>query len=141
MFDKNELFNSFINSSSDAENIEFIAGDYGYKFNKVSAINLYNSHFIKRTVYHINGYHDQASQTIAMGEFIKFKNSNLERVSNLLKCLNPLIKYFNKTYPNDENLRDFFQLKENLDILYQIADARYEFIYRRDYDTKGIDVI
>jgi hypothetical protein len=141
MINKNDFFNSLINQSSDVEEIERIAGDYGYGFDKVSAINLYSSHFIKLAVYHINGYYEQATQIIARDRFIEFKNSNLKRVSHLLERLNPLIEYFSKTYPNDENLRDFFQLKENLDHLYQIADARYEFVFQRDYDTKEIDVI
>lgn len=99
------------------------------------------SHFTKRTAYYINGYYELVNQTIARDEFIKFKNFNLECVSHLLKHLNPLMEYFSKNYPNDVNLRDFFQLKENLDHLYQIADARYELVFQRDYDTKEIDVI
>jgi hypothetical protein len=99
------------------------------------------SHFTKRTAYYINGYYELANQTIARDEFIEFKNSNLECVSHLLKHLNPLMEYFSKNYPNDVNLRDFFQLKENLDRLYQIADARYKLVFQRYYDTKEIDVI
>ena len=136
-----ELFAKYINSQLDTEDIEGIASNYGYKFSKVLAIDIYTSYFIKRTSYYINGYYEQTNQTIAIDEFIEFKNSNLKRVFHLLKHLNPLIEYFNETYPDDENLRDFFQLKENLDRLYQIADARYEFVYQRDYDTKEIDVI
>lgn len=136
-----ELFVKYINSPIDTDDIEGIASNYGYEFSKVLAIDIYTSHFTKRTAYYINGYYEQANQTIAIGEFIEFKNSNLERVSHLLKHLNPLIEYFSKTYPNDVNLRDFFQLKENLDRLYQIADARYELVFQRDYDTKEIDVI
>ena len=136
-----ELFLKHINSPIDSDDIECIVGNYNYEFNKVLAIDIYTSHFTKLIAYYINGYYELVNQTIARDEFIKFKNSNLECVSHLLKHLNPLIEYFNKTYPNDENLREFFQLKKNLDRLYQIADARYEFIYQRDYDTKEIDVI
>lgn len=136
-----KLFNSLMLQFADISLLECVSSNYSYEFNKVLAIDLYSYHFAKLEAFHINGYYEQATQIIARDRFIEFKNSNLERVSHLLKHLNPLIEYFNKTYPNDANLRDFFQLKANLDRLYQIADARYEFIYQRDYDTKEIDVI
>ena len=136
-----KLFNSLILQSADITDLERISSNYGYKFNRVLVIDLYSYHFAKLEAFHINGYYEKVAQTISRDRFIEFKNSNLKRVSHLLKHLNPLIEYFSKTYPNDENLRDFFQLKENLDRLYQIADARYEFVYQRDYDTKEIDVI
>lgn len=136
-----KLFFKYINSQLDTEDIDDIASNYGYEFSKILAIEIYAPHFTKHTAYYTNGYYGLANQTIARDEFIKFKNSNLECVSHLLRHLNPLIEYFNKTYPNDENLRDFFQLKENLDLLYQIADARYELVYQRDHNTKEIDVI
>lgn len=136
-----KLFNSLMLQFADTSLLECVSSNYSYEFNKVLAIDLYSYHFSKLEAFHINGYYEKASQTISRDRFIEFKNSNLERVSHLLRHLNPLIKYFNKTYPNDENLRDFFQLKENLDLLYQIADARYEFVYQRNHNTKEIDVI
>ena len=136
-----KLFNECVNSILDIEDIERIAREYGCEFKKVLGINLYNTHFTTNIVYYINGYYEQVTQKIARDEFIEFKNSNLECISHLLKHINPLMEYFSKNYPNDVNLRDFFQLKENLDRLYQIADARYKLVFQRDYDTKEIDVI
>ena len=136
-----KLFNECVNSILDIEDIERIAREYGCEFKKVLGINLYNTHFTTHTVYYINGYYEQVTQKIARDEFIKFKNDSLNRVAHLLKHINPLIKHFTQVHPNDENLRDFFELKKHLDLLYKLADERYEFVYQRDYDTKEIDVI
>ena len=136
-----KLFNECVNSILDIEDIERIAREYGCEFKKVLGINLYNTHFTTHTVYYINGYYEQVTQKIARDEFIKFKNDSLNRVAHLLKNINPLIKHFTQAHPNDENLRDFFELKKHLDLLYRLADERYSYYYQQHYDTKEIDVI
>lgn len=136
-----KLFNECVNYIPDTEDIEHIAHEYGYKFKKVSGVNLYSTHFPISTLYYINGYYEQVTQKIARDEFIKFKNDNLNRVAHLLKHINPLIKHFDQFHPNDENLRDFFELKKHLDLLYRLADARYSSYYQQCYDIKEIDVI
>lgn len=136
-----KLFNECVNSILDIEDIERIAREYGCEFKKVLGINLYNTHFTTHTVYYINGYYEQVTQKIARDEFIKFKNDSLNRVAHLLKNINPLIKHFTQAHPNDENLRDFFELKKHLDLLYRLADERYSYYYQQHYDIKEIDVI
>lgn len=136
-----KLFNECVNSILDIEDIERIAREYGCEFKKVLGINLYNTHFTTHTAYYINGYYEQVTQKIARDEFIKFKNDSLNRVDHLLKNINPLIKHFTQVHPNDENLRDFFELKKHLDLLYRLADERYSYYYQQHYDTKEIDVI
>lgn len=136
-----KLFNECVNSILDIEDIERIAREYGCEFKKVLGINLYNAHFTTHTVYYINGYYEQVTQKIARDEFIKFKNDSLNRVAHLLKNINPLIKHFTQAHPNDENLRDFFELKKHLDLLYRLADERYSYYYQQHYDIKEIDVI
>lgn len=136
-----KLFNECVNSILDIEDIERIAREYGCEFKKVLGINLYNAHFTTHTAYYINGYYEQVTQKIARDEFIKFKNDSLNRVAHLLKHINPLIKHFTQVHPNDKNLRDFFELKKHLDLLYRLADERYSYYYQQHYDIKEIDVI
>lgn len=136
-----KFFAECANYIPDIEDIERIFLEYDCKLKKALGINLYSTYFTTHTLYYINGYYEQEIQKIARDEFIKFKNDSLNRVAHLLKHINPLIKHFTQFHPNDENLRDFFELKKHLDPLYRLADERYSYYYQQHYDTKEIDVI